>query len=69
MDGDSITIDIPNRKIELNVSDEELDARRSLENTKGSKAFTPNREREVSKSLKLYSAFVSSADKGAIREI
>ena len=68
-DGDSITIDIPNRRIELNMSEEELTSRRSLEKDKGTKAFTPEREREVSKSLKIYSAFVSSADKGAIREI
>jgi len=68
-DGDSITIDIPNRRIELNIGHEELERRRSFEKTKGTNAFTPIREREVSKSLKMYSAFVSSADKGAIREI
>ncbi|MBI9061597.1 MAG: dihydroxy-acid dehydratase [Marinilabiliaceae bacterium] len=68
--GDPITIDIPNRKIELGVSDEILTQRRQEEEKKGPKAFQPGeRERVVSKALRAYSSLVSSADKGAIRMI
>ena len=64
-DGDIITIDIPNRRIELNVDDNEIENRKSRK-----KEYKPkNRNRVVSKSLKAYAHFVSSADKGAIREL
>ncbi len=56
-DGDIIAIDIPNYKIELKVSDEELAKR---------KAEMPLKKKEVSGYLKRYAAQVSSADKGAI---
>ena len=56
-DGDIISIDIPNYKIALKVSDEELKKRR---------AETPIKKKEVSGYLKRYAAQVSSADKGAI---
>ena len=69
-DGDAIFIDIPNRSINLEIDTEELEKRKQTEHTKGTKAFKPeNREREVSKALKLYGAHVSSADEGAIRII
>ena len=69
-DGDIIVIDIPSRRIEVRVSDEQLAERRKAEEARGRKAFTPPfRQREVSKSLKAYAAMVSSADKGAIRII
>ena len=69
-DGDIIVIDIPSRSIDVKLSDEELEARRSEELARGKKAFTPPfRERTVSKSLKAYAAMVSSADKGAVRII
>nr|WP_319400340.1 dihydroxy-acid dehydratase [uncultured Carboxylicivirga sp.] len=68
--GDPITIDIPNRKIELNISNEELAQRRKEEEAKGSKAFQPgDRVRNISKALKAYASLVSSADKGAVRLI
>ncbi len=59
-DGDSISIDIPNYSIKLNVSDEEL-AKRKKE--------MPIKKKEVSGYLKRYAAQVSSADKGAIINI
>jgi dihydroxy-acid dehydratase len=69
-DGDRIAINIPNRSINLLVSDEELAARRQAEEVRGNAAFTPaDRERKISKSLKAYASMVSSADKGAVREI
>ena len=46
-----------------------LETRRKDELAKGGGAFKPNRNREVSKSLKAYALHVSSADKGAVRVI
>jgi dihydroxy-acid dehydratase len=66
---DPIEIDIPARKINVLVSDEELQKRRAEEEAKGNMAFKPNRQRVVSKALKAYASMVSSADKGAIRII
>ncbi|MGN0190822.1 MAG: dihydroxy-acid dehydratase, partial [Candidatus Cryptobacteroides sp.] len=69
-DGDIIEIDIPERKINVRLSDAQLQLRRQEELERGSKAFTPPvRRREVSKSLRAYAAMVSSADKGAVRII
>lgn len=67
--GDPIEIDIPARKINVLISDEELSKRRAEEEAKGENAFKPERERQVSKALKAYASMVSSADKGAIRMI
>lgn len=62
-DGDKIIIDIPSRSIEMQVSDEELNERRSKLT-----AFQPvNRDRVVSRSLKAYAAMVASADLGGVR--
>ncbi|MEN9919819.1 MAG: dihydroxy-acid dehydratase [Bacteroidota bacterium] len=66
-DGDLIEIDIPNRSINVKLSDAELEARRKEELAKGKEAFKPNRERHVSKALRAYASMVSSADLGAIR--
>lgn len=67
---DKIEIDISKRSINLLISDEELAQRRKNEEAKGAEAFTPGeRKRKVSKALKIYASFVSSADKGAIRLI
>ncbi|OJV39598.1 MAG: dihydroxy-acid dehydratase [Bacteroidales bacterium 36-12] len=66
--GDIIEIDIPNRKINVKLSEEELASRRAKEIARGNEAFTPkDRNRVVSKALKAYASMVSSADKGAIR--
>ncbi len=67
-DGDLIEIDIPARTINVKVSDAELAVRRSQEEARGKKAFTPTaRDRQISKALRAYAAMVSSADKGATR--
>jgi dihydroxy-acid dehydratase len=69
-DGDVIEIDIPNRSIELRITDDELRKRREEELARGKDAFTPkDRNRVISKALKAYASLVSSADKGAVREI
>ncbi|GHT49056.1 dihydroxy-acid dehydratase [Bacteroidia bacterium] len=68
--GDTITINIPERSIKVEVSDEVLAARRKEEEARGNKAFTPpHRTRTVSKALQAYASMVSSADKGAVRMI
>ncbi len=60
VDGDIIEIDIPNRSINVKLSDAELAAR----------PMTPvTRDRQVSKSLRAYASMVSSADKGGVRII
>jgi dihydroxy-acid dehydratase len=64
--GDRIRIDIPNRSIELLVSDEELTARRDALNG----VYAPaNRDRKVSAALRAYAAMATSADKGAVRDV
>ena len=69
-DGDIIDIDIPNRIIHAKVSDDEFTARRRAEEARGKDAFTAaGRERNISKALKAYASMVTSADKGAVREI
>jgi len=65
-DDDIIEIDIPNRAINLKISDEELAKRRTEQDAKG---WQPaNREREVSFALKVFGHFATSADKGAVRD-
>ena len=60
VDGDIIDIDIPNRSINVRLSDEELNAR----------PMQPlKRQRTVSKALRAYAQSVSSADKGGVRII
>jgi dihydroxy-acid dehydratase len=66
-DGDIIEIDIPARRIDVRLTEQELAGRRAQEEAKGQNAFTPGREREVSQALKAYALFASSADTGAVR--
>jgi dihydroxy-acid dehydratase len=67
--GDEIEIDIPQRLIQVNISSSELELRRKQEEGRGDNAYTPvsTRFRHVSKALKAYAHFVSSADTGAVR--
>jgi len=68
--GDQIDIDIENRRINVNLSENEILKRHKEEEAKGVMAYRPiNRRREISSSLKAYAATVSSADKGAVRII
>ncbi|HGS5690838.1 TPA: dihydroxy-acid dehydratase [Vibrio cholerae] len=64
--GDSITIDIPNRSITLEVSESELAARRAEQDKLGWKPV--DRQRTVSLALKAYASMATSADKGAVRD-
>ncbi|MFJ2530840.1 MAG: dihydroxy-acid dehydratase [Pseudomonas sp.] len=65
-DGDKVLIDIPNRSINLLVSDEELAARRAEQDKKGWKPVEI-RPRKVTTALKAYALLATSADKGAVR--
>ena len=66
--GDIIDINIPNRTMVLDVSEDELAKRREAELARGDKAYTPrNRQREVSFALRAYASLATSADKGAVR--
>jgi dihydroxy-acid dehydratase len=65
--GDAIAIDVPGRKIDLRISDQELVERRRQELSKGELAFKPRRERKISQALRAYALFAASADKGAVR--
>ena len=67
-DGDIISIDITSRNISVELSEQELAARREEMESRGPKAWKPvSRDRKVSKALRAYASMVSSADKGAIR--
>ncbi len=69
-DGDTIEIDIPNRRIRLVIDDEALAARRAAMEARGAKAWKPvDRQREVSQALLAYAALATSADRGAVRDV
>ena len=66
-DGDVIEFDIPNRRVNLLVDDEELVRRRAEQDAKG---WAPvDRDRPVSAALKIFARFAQSADKGAARKV
>lgn len=68
-DGDVIEINIPERTINVHLSNDELAARRAEEEARGKDAFTPkHRNRVISKALQAYASMVTSADKGGVRE-
>jgi len=68
-EGDKIRIDIPARKLDVLVTDAELEKRRAAMAAKGGGAWKPNRDRAVSAALRAYAAMTTSAAKGAIRDV
>jgi dihydroxy-acid dehydratase len=68
-EGDIIEIDIPNRTINVALTDAELDARRAEMIAKGDGAWAPEevRKRKVSRALRVYAANVGNASQGAVR--
>ena len=69
-EGDTIEIDIPNRRIHLAVSDAVLEQRRAAMDARGDVAWHPvARERSVSAALQAYALMATSADKGAVRDV
>ena len=68
-EGDLIHIHIPERRIEIAISAEELATRRAAMEAKGAAAWKPvSRQREVSFALKAYAMLATSADRGAVRD-
>ncbi len=68
-DGDQISIDIPNRRISLDVDDLVLDQRRAAEE-KRDKPYTPHdRQRPVSAALRAYASMATAASDGAYRKV
>ncbi len=68
-EGDLVMIDIPGRKIDIDVSDEVI-AQRRAKMEADPNGFQPGpRERKVSKALQAYSMFATSADRGAVRDL
>jgi dihydroxy-acid dehydratase len=70
-EGDTIEIDIPNRRIHLAISDEELARRRSAMEAKGAAAWKPaaQRPRVITQALRAYAAMTTSAARGAVRDV
>jgi dihydroxy-acid dehydratase len=69
-EGDLIEIDIPNRIIRVDLSDETLQQRREVMMARGAEAWQPvARERLVSQALRAYAALTTSAARGAVRDI
>ena len=66
--GDTIVIDIPNRSVRFEVSDKEIARRRATKSVAGWQPASP-RKRKVSSALKAYAKLVTSADKGAVRNL
>jgi dihydroxy-acid dehydratase len=69
-EGDTIEIDIPNRTINLKISDAEMNERRTKMDAKGINAWKPvHRERFISPALRAYAAMTTSASRGAVRDV
>ena len=66
--GDEVQINIPERKIHLNVSDEIL-AKRRIQQDKNGWIPKKKRKRKVTTALKAYAALTTSASKGAVRVV
>jgi dihydroxy-acid dehydratase len=68
--GDRIEIDIPNRTLDLKVSDDVLAERRAARLALGDQAWkAQGRTRKVSMALRAYAAFTTSAARGAVRDV
>ena len=71
VEGDRIEIDIPNRTINLMITETEMTQRRAAMDAKGKQGWKPasERPRKISAALRAYAAMVTSADKGAVRDV
>ncbi len=68
-EGDTISIDIPNRRIDVVVDAATLVERRKKMDDKGASGWRPNRDRTVSLALQAYAALTTSAARGAVRDL
>jgi dihydroxy-acid dehydratase len=68
-EGDIIKIDIPNRSINVEISEDALRSRRNQMESRGADAWRPKEERprKVSRALKAYASLVANASQGAVR--
>ena len=66
--GDTLVIDIPARTVRFEVGEEEIARRRAIQAAKGWKPAAP-RKRKVSAALRAYAKLVTSADRGAVRDL
>ena len=68
-EGDIIKIDIPNRSINAEISEDDLRSRRNQMESRGADAWSPKEERprKVSRALKAYASLVANASQGAVR--
>ncbi|MET1218481.1 MAG: dihydroxy-acid dehydratase [Glaciecola sp.] len=67
-DGDEIAIDIPQRSINLVISDADMQARREAMEARERPYKPLNRDRKVSLALRNFAMLATSADKGAVRD-
>lgn len=68
-DGDQISIDVHERRLTLDIGEDELERRR-LAQQRREHPWTPvNRSRTVSRALRAYAAMATSADRGAVRRL
>ncbi len=69
-EGDRVRFDIPERRIDVLVDDDELERRRRAMEARGEDAWQPiGRERKVSAALEAYARMTTSAARGAVRDI
>jgi dihydroxy-acid dehydratase len=69
-EGDRVRVDIPQRRLDLLVSEPELAERRARMEARGADAWKPgNRDRPVSLALQAYALMATSADRGAVRDL
>ncbi len=70
-EGDTIEIDIPNRKLHLAIDAAELERRQKAMEAKGGDAWKPAeaRPRKVTTALRAYAALATSAARGAVRHV
>ena len=68
-DGDPILIDVHNRTLELQISEDEIARRRGQMDASETPWQPTTRKRRVTKALRAYAAMATSADKGAVREV
>ena len=68
-EGDIIKIDMPNRSINAEISEDDLRSRRNQMENRGADAWRPKEERprKVSRALKAYASLVANASQGAVR--
>jgi dihydroxy-acid dehydratase len=67
-EGDTIRIDIPERRIDVLIGDDELAARRAAMDARPN-GWAPDRDRTVTQALQAYAALTTSASRGAVRDL